>query len=132
MFDEPVCALEVKVRVQVLFELAELQEKVGITFVTVTHDQDEALSMACRIAVINKGEVSQLATPSDLYEYPANRFVADFVWSVNTFEGKLILAEPDKAAVDCPGLGKIYLNHGVTGPHGAALWVALRDRKGVV
>src|SRR3546814_2261477 len=111
------------------FELSELQEKVGITFVTVTHDQDEALSMACRIAVINKGDVSQLATPSGLYEYPANRFVADFVGSVNIFEGKLSLDEPDKAAVDCPGLGKIYLNHGVTGPHGADVWVALRSEE---
>src|SRR3546814_2600756 len=85
--------------------------------------------MACRIAVINKGDVSQLATPSGLYEYPANRFVADFVGSVNIFEGKLSLDEPDKAAVDCPGLGKIYLNHGVTGPHGADVWVALRPEQ---
>src|SRR3546814_12054470 len=68
---------------------------------------------------MNKGDVAQLATPSDLYEYPANRFVADFVGSVNIFEGKLILDEPDRAAVDCPGIGKVFLNHGVTGPHGA-------------
>ncbi|PQM27654.1 spermidine/putrescine ABC transporter ATP-binding protein [Sphingopyxis lindanitolerans] len=129
LLDEPLSALDAKLRGQMQFELSELQEKVGITFVTVTHDQDEALSMACRIAVINKGEVSQLATPSDLYEYPANRFVADFVGSVNIFEGKLILDEPDKAAVDCPGLGKIYLNHGVTGSHGADIWVALRPEK---
>src|SRR3546814_8808975 len=65
---------------------------------------------------------------SDL-EYPANRFVADFVGSVNIFEGKLSLDDPDKAAIDCPGLGKIYLNHGVTGPHGADVWVALRPEK---
>lgn len=129
LLDEPLSALDAKLRAQMQFELSELQEKVGITFVTVTHDQDEALSMACRIAVINKGEVSQLATPSDLYEYPANRFVADFVGSVNIFEGKLTLDEPDKAAVDCPGLGKVYLNHGVTGPHGADVWVALRPEK---
>ncbi len=91
--------------------------------------QDEALSMASRIAVINKGDVAQLAGPSDLYEYPANRFVADFVGSVNIFEGKLTLDEPDRAAVDCPGLGRVYLNHGVTGPHGADVWVALRPEK---
>src|SRR3546814_9794360 len=72
---------------------------------------------------------SDLSTPSGLYEYPAKRFVADFVGSVNIFEGKLSLDEPDKAAVDCPGLGKIYLNHGVTGPHGADVWVALRPEK---
>ena len=129
LLDEPLSALDAKLRAQMQFELSELQEKVGITFVTVTHDQDEALSMACRIGVINKGEVAQLATPSDLYEYPSNRFVADFVGSVNIFEGKLTLDEPDKAAVDCPGVGKIYLNHGVTGPHGADVWIALRPEK---
>src|SRR3546814_21005299 len=104
------------------FELADLQDQVGITFVTVTHDQDEALSMASRIAVMNKADVAQLATPSDLYEYPANRFVADFVGSVNIFEGKLILDEPDRAAVDCPGIGKAYLNHGVTGNRQSIVW----------
>jgi spermidine/putrescine ABC transporter ATP-binding subunit len=129
LLDEPLSALDAKLRAQMQFELADLQDEVGITFVTVTHDQDEALSMASRIAVINKGEVAQLATPSDLYEYPANRFVADFVGSVNIFEGKLIVDDPDKAAVDCPGLGKVYLNHGVTGPHGADVWVALRPEK---
>jgi spermidine/putrescine transport system ATP-binding protein/putrescine transport system ATP-binding protein len=129
LLDEPLSALDAKLRAQMQFELSDLQDKVGITFVTVTHDQDEALSMASRVAVINKGEVAQLAPPADLYEYPANRFVADFVGSVNIFEGKLTLDEPDKAAVDCPGLGKIYLNHGVTGPHGADVWVALRPEK---
>lgn len=129
LLDEPLSALDAKLRGQMQFELTALQEKVGITFVTVTHDQDEALSMACRIAVINKGEVAQLAAPSDLYEYPANRFVADFVGAVNTYEGKLILDEPDRAAVYCPGVGKIYLNHGVTGAHGSDVWVAVRPEK---
>jgi spermidine/putrescine transport system ATP-binding protein/putrescine transport system ATP-binding protein len=87
LLDEPLSALDAKLRAQMQFELADLQDKVGITLVTVTHDQDEALSMASRVAVINKGEVAQLAPPSDLYEYPANRFVADFVGSVNIFEG---------------------------------------------
>ncbi|MCC6926200.1 ABC transporter ATP-binding protein [Novosphingobium sp.] len=129
LLDEPLSALDAKLRAQMQFELSDLQDEVGITFVTVTHDQDEALSMAGRIAVMNKGEVAQLATPSDLYEYPANRFVADFVGSVNLFEGKLTLDEPDRAAVDCPGLGKVYLNHGVTGSHGSDVWVALRPEK---
>jgi spermidine/putrescine ABC transporter ATP-binding subunit len=129
LLDEPLSALDAKLRAQMQFELSDLQDKVGITFVTVTHDQDEALSMASRVAVMNKGDVAQLAAPSDLYEYPANRFVADFVGSVNIFEGKLTVDEPDKAAVDCPGLGKVYLNHGVTGPHGADVWVALRPEK---
>jgi putrescine transport system ATP-binding protein len=129
LLDEPLSALDAKLRAQMQFELAELQDSVGITFITVTHDQDEALSMACRIAVINKGEIAQLATPSDLYEYPANRFVADFVGSVNTFEGKLTTDEPERAVVDCPEIGRIYLNHGVTGPHAAIVWAALRPEK---
>lgn len=129
LLDEPLSALDAKLRAQMQFELADLQDKVGITFVTVTHDQDEALSMASRVAVINKGEVSQLATPSDLYEYPANRFVADFVGSVNIFEGKLTTDEKDRAVVDCPEAGKVYMDHGVSGPHDAQVWVALRPEK---
>ena len=129
LLDEPLSALDAKLRAQMQFELAELQDNVGITFITVTHDQDEALSMASRIAVINKGEIAQLATPSDLYEFPANRFVADFVGSVNIFEGKLTVDEPDKAVVDCPEIGKVFMNHGVTGPHAATVWVALRPEK---
>jgi spermidine/putrescine ABC transporter ATP-binding subunit len=129
LLDEPLSALDAKLRAQMQFELAELQDNIGITFITVTHDQDEALSMACRIAVINKGEVVQLATPSDLYEFPANRFVADFVGSVNIFEGRITVDEPDRAVVDCPELGPVFMNHGVTGPHAATVWVALRPEK---
>jgi spermidine/putrescine ABC transporter ATP-binding subunit len=129
LLDEPLSALDAKLRAQMQFELADLQDKVGITFVTVTHDQDEALSMASRVAVINKGDVSQLASPSDLYEYPANRFVADFVGSVNIFEGKLTVDEKDRAVVDCPDVGKIYMDHGVTGAHESQVWVAIRPEK---
>ncbi len=129
LLDEPLSALDAKLRAAMQFELADLQEKVGITFVTVTHDQDEALSMASRIAVVNKGLIAQMATPSDLYEYPANRFVADFVGSVNLFEGKLIVDEPERAVVECPELGRVYINHGVTGPHEGTVHVALRPEK---
>ena len=129
LLDEPLSALDAKLRAQMQFELAELQDNVGITFVTVTHDQDEALSMACRIAVMNKGDVAQLAVPSDLYEYPANRFVADFIGSVNIFEGRLSIDEPEQAVVDCPELGRVYLNHGVTGAHETTVWVAIRPEK---
>jgi spermidine/putrescine ABC transporter ATP-binding subunit len=129
LLDEPLSALDAKLRAQMQFELTELQDKVGITFVTVTHDQDEALSMACRIGVVNKGQVAQLATPSDLYEYPANRFVADFVGSVNIFEGQLSVDEPERAVVETSDVGQIHINHGVTGPHEATVWVALRPEK---
>ena len=129
LLDEPLSALDAKLRAQMQFELAELQQNVGITFVTVTHDQDEALSMASRIAVMNKGDIAQLAEPSDLYEHPANRFVADFIGSVNIFEGKLTVDEPEQAMVDCPELGRVFLNHGVTGAHETTVWVAIRPEK---
>ncbi len=129
LLDEPLSALDAKLRAQMQFELADIQEKVGITFVTVTHDQDEALSLATRIAVINKGQVAQLAGCSDLYEYPANRFVADFIGSVNIFDGRMLVDEPERAVIDCPEIGKIYLNHGVSGSHSADLWVAIRPEK---
>ena len=129
LLDEPLSALDAKLRMQMQFELADIQDKVGITFVTVTHDQDEALSLATRIAVMNKGQIAQIAGCSDLYEYPANRFVADFIGSVNIFDGKMIVDEPERAVIDCPEIGSIYLNHGVTGPHNADLWVAIRPEK---
>ena len=89
LLDEPLSALDAKLREAMRFELSQLQQKVGITFIMVTHDQDEALAIASRIAVMNKGSIAQLGTPADLYEFPASRFVADFIGSVNIFEGKL-------------------------------------------
>ena len=129
LLDEPLSALDAKLRMQMQFELADIQDKVGITFVTVTHDQDEALSLATRIAVMNKGEIAQIAGCSDLYEYPANRFVADFIGSVNIFEGRMVVDEPDRAVIDCPEIGRIFLNHGVTGSNSSGLWVAIRPEK---
>ncbi len=129
LLDEPLSALDAKLRLQMQMELSDLQDEVGITFVTVTHDQDEALSMACRIGVMNKGEVAQLASPSDLYEFPASRFVADFIGTVNLFEGQLIVDEPDRAVAVCREVGRIHINHGVTGPHDALIWVAIRPEK---
>ena len=94
LLDEPLSALDAKLREAMRFELAQLQEKVGVTFLMVTHDQDEALAMASRCAVMNRGLLQQVATPSDLYEFPNNRFVADFIGQVNLFEGRLAVDEP--------------------------------------
>lgn len=102
LLDEPLSALDAKLREAMRSELTLLQEKVGITFLFVTHDQDEALAMASRCAVMNRGLLQQVATPSDLYEYPNSRFVADFIGSVNMFEGKLVVDEPDHAVVEFP------------------------------
>jgi spermidine/putrescine transport system ATP-binding protein len=130
LLDEPLSALDAKLRDQMRSELTSLQEKVGITFIMVTHDQDEALAIATRCAVMNRGVLAQVATPSDLYEFPNSRFVADFVGSVNLFEGKLEEDEPDHAVVRSPELSAaVYLDHGVTGAKGATVWVALRPEK---
>ncbi|HXF98111.1 MAG TPA: ABC transporter ATP-binding protein, partial [Gaiellaceae bacterium] len=130
LLDEPLSALDAKLRDQMRSELTSLQEKVGITFIMVTHDQDEALAIATRCAVMNRGVLAQVATPSDLYEFPNSRFVADFVGSVNMFEGVLERDEPNEAQVPCPELSApVYLDHGVTGAKGATVWVALRPEK---
>jgi len=130
LLDEPLSALDAKLREAMRSELAQLQEKVGITFLFVTHDQDEALAMASRCAVMNRGVLQQVATPSDLYEFPNSRFVADFIGSVNLFEGKLAVDEPDHAEVASADLPtSVYLDHGVTGGRGATVWLALRPEK---
>ena len=130
LLDEPLSALDAKLREAMRFELAQLQEKVGITFIMVTHDQDEALAMACRCAVMNRGMLQQVATPSDLYEFPNSRFVADFIGSVNMFEGRLSIDEPDHAVVTVPEVNcPIYLDHGVTGALDSQVWVAIRPEK---
>ena len=130
LLDEPLSALDAKLREQMRSELTQLQEKVGVTFVMVTHDQDEALAMASRCAVMNRGLLQQIATPSDLYEFPNSRFVADFIGQVNLFEGKLSVDERDHAVIASPELETpVFLDHGVTGAHGAGLWVAIRPEK---
>ncbi|MEZ5828119.1 MAG: ABC transporter ATP-binding protein [Hyphomicrobiales bacterium] len=131
LLDEPLSALDAKLREAMRFELSQLQQKVGITFIMVTHDQDEALAIACRIAVMDKGSIAQLGTPSDLYEFPASRFVADFIGSVNMFEGTLTKDEPDEAIVVCPELAPypVHVPHGVSGSKNATVWVAIRPEK---
>jgi spermidine/putrescine transport system ATP-binding protein len=130
LLDEPLSALDAKLRDQMRTELSTLQEKVGITFIMVTHDQDEALALATRCAVMNRGLLQQVATPNDLYEFPNSRFVADFIGTVNLFEGQLIVDEPDHAVIRSPELAvDIYFDHGVTGAKGATVWAAIRPEK---
>jgi spermidine/putrescine ABC transporter ATP-binding subunit len=131
LLDEPLSALDAKLREAMRFELSQLQQKVGITFIMVTHDQDEALAIASRIAVMNKGSIAQLGTPSDLYEFPGSRFVADFIGSVNMFEGKLESDKPEEAAINCPDLDPypVHLPHAVAGQEKSTVWVAIRPEK---
>jgi putative spermidine/putrescine transport system ATP-binding protein len=105
LLDEPLGALDLKLREQMQTELKSIQGDVGITFVYVTHDQDEALTMSDRIAVFNEGRIEQIATPEDLYEHPVNEFVADFVGVSNVLErgGERFTVRPEKIEMVVPG-----------------------------
>ena len=107
LLDEPLSALDAKLREAMQLELVRLQQSVGITFVIVTHDQDEALSMANRIAVMESGKVRQIAPPAELYEFPNSRFVADFIGKMNLFEGKVTGAAGNSIVIEVKGLGRI-------------------------
>jgi putrescine transport system ATP-binding protein len=99
LLDEPLGALDRKLREHTQFELMNIQEKVGTTFVLVTHDQEEALTMASRLAVMNAGMIEQVSTPAGLYEYPASRFVAEFIGSTNLLEGRIASQDEDAGTV---------------------------------
>jgi putrescine transport system ATP-binding protein len=129
LLDEPLGALDKKLREETQFELMDLQHELGLTFVVVTHDQEEAMTMADRIAVMDKGEVVQVATPADIYEAPGSRFVADFVGTVNLFEGTVA----DKAGetgriVGADGFG-IRVDNLAGAENGARAWFAVRPEK---
>ncbi len=100
LLDEPLGALDKRLRENTQFELVNLQEKLGITFITVTHDQEEAMTMSSRIAVMHDGHIVQVDTPSGIYEYPNCRFVAGFVGSINLFEGKVIERSEGEAIIE--------------------------------
>jgi putrescine transport system ATP-binding protein len=128
LLDEPLGALDKKLREQTQFELVNIIEKVGVTVVMVTHDQEEAMTMASRIAIMSKGRVLQVGTPQQIYEYPGNRFVADFIGNVNLFDGKLIVDEPDRCAVST-AIGEVHVGHGISGSLDMPVAVAVRPEK---
>jgi putrescine transport system ATP-binding protein len=130
LLDEPLGALDKKLREHTQFELISIQDKLGVTFIVVTHDQEEAMTLASRIGVMNHGEIVQAGTPSEIYEFPNTKFVADFVGSVNMFEGKLIEDEPDYVRIESAELGSsIYVSHGISAPPEAVVWAAVRPEK---
>jgi putrescine transport system ATP-binding protein len=130
LLDEPLGALDKKLREHTQFELVNIQEQLGVTFVVVTHDQEEAMTLASRIGVMNKGQIVQVGTPHEIYEFPATRFVADFIGNVNLFAGRMVVDEPDHVVIDSPDLGgQIYVAHGISAAPNADLWVAVRPEK---
>ena len=131
LLDEPLSALDKKLREQTQFELMNIQYEVGITFVFVTHDQDEAMALSTRIAIMDRGRVIQVGTPSDIYEFPENRFVADFIGTTNLFEGTVHEAPmPGHVVVRSAEAGCDLLvdDPGRFG-RGQRVWVSLRPEK---
>jgi putrescine transport system ATP-binding protein len=130
LLDEPLSALDKKLREQTQFELMNIQSQVGITFVFVTHDQDEAMALSTRIAVMNRGQVIQVGPPSEIYEFPQSRFVADFVGTTNLFEGTVSGGEPGHLIVRSSEAGcDLIVDELGRFSNGQRVWVALRPEK---
>ena len=128
LLDEPLGALDKKLRERTQFELVNILESVGVTCVMVTHDQEEAMAMATRIAVMSQGRVLQVGTPKEIYEYPNCRFVADFIGNVNLWEGTLAVDSAERCEVKTAH-GVVHVGHGISGPQGMACAVAIRPEK---
>jgi putrescine transport system ATP-binding protein len=131
LLDEPLGALDKKLREHTQFELVNIQERLGVTFVVVTHDQEEAMTLASRIGVMNQGRIVQVGTPLEIYEFPNTRFVSEFIGNVNMFEGRIVEDEPDHVTIESPELGsaRIYVGHGVSTAPDAIVWTAVRPEK---
>jgi putrescine transport system ATP-binding protein len=112
LLDEPLAALDKKLREHTQFELMNIQDELGITFVVVTHDQEEAMTLSSRIVVMDKGEFQQVGTPKEIYEFPANRFVADFIGTINTFEGIVTAADDETTSVYSDEAGETLIARG--------------------
>jgi spermidine/putrescine transport system ATP-binding protein len=129
LLDEPLAALDLKMREQMQIELISLQMEVGITFVYVTHDQGEALALSDRLAVMNNGRVEQVGDPSDVYEFPDTRFVADFIGTCNLLDGSVGQSETGLVYLDVPGLGPLGVASDASPRTGAPGTLAVRPEK---
>ena len=130
LLDEPLGALDKKLREETQFELVKIQETLGVTFIVVTHDQEEAMTLSTRIGVMNEGRIVQVGEPPEVYEYPNSRFVADFVGSVNLFEARVSEDEPDYIRLAAPDLdAEIHVGHGVSCALNQTVSFAIRPEK---
>jgi putrescine transport system ATP-binding protein len=128
LLDEPLAALDRKLREDTRFELIDLQDRLGLTFVIVTHDQEEAMTVADRIGVMNTGKLVQVGPPSEIYEQPVSRWVADFIGDVNLIEGKVVSSGLGHAVIDSAA-GRIMVSYVGPAATGMTVWVALRPEK---
>jgi putrescine transport system ATP-binding protein len=130
LLDEPLGALDKKLREHTQFELVNIQEKLGITFVMVTHDQEEAMTMSTRMAVMNNGIIDQLGTPTYIYEYPASRFIAEFVGAANVVEGRVQSVSDEGLTIYSDEYAcELFVQHHKPMDIGASVAVALRPEK---
>ena len=128
LLDEPMAALDKKLRAETQFELIELQARLGTTFVIVTHDQEEAMTLSDRMAVMERGRIVQVGTPAEIYERPNSRYVADFVGDVNLLEGRLVSS--GRGGADIDGSGATFrVAQELDAAPGTLVWVALRPEK---
>ncbi|RDE07690.1 ABC transporter ATP-binding protein [Pelagibacterium lacus] len=134
LLDEPLGALDKKLREDTQYELVKIQEQLGVTFIVVTHDQEEAMTLSTRIGVMNDGKIAQIGEPQEIYEFPNSRFVAGFVGSVNIFEGVVTEDEDDHIRIDASAEAgcDIYVSHGVDCAPEQILWYAIRPEKMVL
>jgi putrescine transport system ATP-binding protein len=130
LLDEPLGALDRKLREQTQFELVNIQESLGLTLVIVTHDQDEAMTVSTRIAIMDRGRTVQVGTPGEIYEYPNSLYVAQFLGEVNTFEGHVVEAGKDHVIVHSPEGGcDIFADRGINAVPGQEVYAAIRPEK---
>lgn len=130
LLDEPLAALDKKLREQTQFELMNIQDQLGITFVVVTHDQEEAMTLSTRIAVMDKGRFLQVGSPKEIYEYPTSRFVADFVGTINMFKGTVTDVGDQHLSVESGELGSTLRALGAHGVKvGQNICIAVRPEK---
>lgn len=130
LLDEPLGALDKKLREQTQFELVNIQERVGITFIMVTHDQEEAMTMSTRMAIMDEGKIRQIGAPHDLYEFPNSRYVAEFIGSMNIFEGVVMEDEEDHVLIDSEeACCNLYVTDSAAIPLGSHVAVAVRPEK---
>ncbi|MEW9837224.1 ABC transporter ATP-binding protein [Mesorhizobium marinum] len=129
LLDEPLGALDKKLREETQFELMDLQQSLGLTFIVVTHDQEEAMTMADRIAILDKGKLMQVATPAEVYEAPASRFVASFIGNVNMFEGKVAARDAGSARITGASGAEILVGNAGDAAAGNTVSFAVRPEK---
>jgi putrescine transport system ATP-binding protein len=130
LLDEPLAALDRKLRERTQFELLNIQERLGVTFIVVTHDQEEAMTLASRMGVMEHGRIVQVGTPSQIYESPVNRFVADFIGSVNLLEGKVTALSSHEITLRCESFGcTIRAARPTECAAGDTVWAAIRPEK---